>query len=88
MMVVTPSDVFVIVRLRKRNAMTEEFQAVQDELNLWGITSDEIQQVFASNLESDVTTLWVDHQGGGAADPSASQVPDACRMPRGSSAHH
>eukprot|EP00959_Pyramimonas_sp_CCMP1952_P121832 2547023-Pyramimonas_sp.AAC.1 len=46
MMIVTPQDVFIIVKLLKRNESTEEFHAVQEELNLWGITAEQIQQIF------------------------------------------
>eukprot|EP00959_Pyramimonas_sp_CCMP1952_P159165 3328957-Pyramimonas_sp.AAC.1 len=34
MMIVTPQDVFSIVKLLKRSESTEEFYAVQEELNL------------------------------------------------------
>eukprot|EP00959_Pyramimonas_sp_CCMP1952_P135732 2839592-Pyramimonas_sp.AAC.1 len=45
-MIVTPQDVFIIVKLMKRSESTEEFYAVQGELNLWGTSAEHIQQVF------------------------------------------
>eukprot|EP00959_Pyramimonas_sp_CCMP1952_P267111 5584670-Pyramimonas_sp.AAC.1 len=46
MMVVTPQDAIIIVKLLKRSESAEESYAVKEELNLWGISAEQIQQVF------------------------------------------